>query len=111
MIRAFLASTLVQLLKHYRCAAFSTVSVTVAVWVLPPPVPVMVMVWAPVVARLPTLTVIMDDPEPGAAIGLRLKVTVCWFPCPEADKVTAESKPFRAAGVIVEGQDEPLPTV
>jgi hypothetical protein len=83
----------------------------VAVWVLPPPVPVMVMVWAPVVAWLPTLTVIVDVPEPGAAMELGLKVTVCWFPCPEADKVTAESKPLSAAVVIVEVPDEPRTTV
>lgn len=51
MIRAFLVrASSSELLKHYRCAAFSTVRVTVAVWVFPPPVPVMVMVWAPVVA-------------------------------------------------------------
>jgi len=71
----------------------------------------MVMVWAPVEARLPTLTVIIDEPEPGAAMGFGLNVTVCWFPCPEADKVTAESKPFSAAVVIVDVPDEPLTTV
>lgn len=84
--------------------------VTVAVCVFPPPVPVIVMVWVPTVAFLPTLTVIVDDPEPGAAIELGLKVTVCWFPCPEADKVTAESKPLSAAVVMVEVPDEPLTT-
>lgn len=79
--------------------------------VLPPPVPVIVMVWAPVVARLPTLTVIVDVPEPGAAIELGLKVTVCWLPSPEAVNVTAESNPLSAAVVIVEVPDEPLTTV
>jgi hypothetical protein len=34
------------------------------------------MVWVPVVALLPTLILIVEDPEPGAAIGLGLKVTV-----------------------------------
>jgi hypothetical protein len=63
------------------------------------------------VARLPTLTVIVDDPEPGAAMGFTLKVTVCWLPSPEADKVTAESKPFNAAVVIVDVPDDPLTTV
>src|SRR5277367_4621770 len=68
---------------------FTTVRATVVVCVLPPPVPVMVMVWTPIEARVPTLTVIVDDPEPGAAMGLGLKVTVCWFPSPDADRVTA----------------------
>ena len=56
------------------------------------------------------MTVIVDVPEPGAAIELGLKVTVCWFPSPEADKATAESKPFSAAVVMVEVPDEPLTT-
>lgn len=94
----------------YRNPFLTTVSVTVAVCVLPPPVPVIVMVWAPTVARVPTLTVIVDDPEPGAAMGFGLKVTVCWLPSPEADKVTAESKPFSAAVVIVEVPDLPVTT-
>lgn len=99
-----------ELLKHSHWRYFTTVRVTVAVCVLPPPVPVMVMVWAPTEARVPTLTVIVDVPEPGAPMGFVLKVTVCWFPCPEADKVTAESKPFSAAVVMVEVPDEPLTT-
>src|ERR1700683_991945 len=89
---------------------FTTVSVTVAVCVLPPPVPVIVMVWAPTVARVPTWTVIVDDPEPGAAMGFGLNVTVCWFPSPEADKVTAESKPLSAAVVMGEVPEWPLTT-
>ena len=89
---------------------FTTVSVTVAVCVLPPPVPVIVMVWTPTEARVPTVTVIVDDPDPGAAMGLGLNVTFCWLPSPEADKVTAESKPFSAAVVIVELPDSPLTT-
>jgi hypothetical protein len=71
----------------------------------------MVMVWAPVLARVPTLTVIVDVPEPGAAMGFTLKVTVWLLPSPEADKVTAESKPLSAAVVMVEVPDEPLTTV
>ena len=71
----------------------------------------MVIVCAPVVARFPTLTVIVDVPEPGAAIELGVNVTVCWFPCPEADKVIAESNPLSAAVVIVDVPDEPLTTV
>jgi hypothetical protein len=70
----------------------------------------MVMVWTPAEARVPTVTVMVDDPDPGAAMGLGLNVTLCWFPSPEADKVTAESKPFSAAVVIVEVPDLPLTT-
>lgn len=88
----------------------TTVSVTVAVCVLPPPVPVIVIVWVPTVARDPTVTVMVDDPDPGAAMGLGLNVTFCWFPSPEADRVTAESNPFSAAVVIVELPDWPLTT-
>lgn len=107
-VRASLCSTWC---RGYRVNPFlTTVSVTVAVWVLPPPVPVIVMVCVPTVARVPTLTVIVDDPEPGAAMGFGLKVTVCWLPSPEADNVTAESKPFSAAVVIVEVPDWPLTT-
>jgi hypothetical protein len=68
------------------------------------------MVWTPTVARVPTVIVIVDDPEPGAAMGLGLNVTLCWFPSPEADKVTAEPKPFSAAVVIVEVPDLPRTT-
>ena len=71
----------------------------------------MVMVWAPVLARVPTLTVIVDVPEPGAAMGFVPKVTVWLLPSPEADKVTAESKPLNAAVVIVDVPDEPRTTV
>src|ERR1700691_2113782 len=101
-VRASLYSTLCRGLPNHSLAGLTTVSVTVAVCVLPPPVPVIVMVWAPTVARVPTLTVIVDDPEPGAAMGFGLNVTVCWLPSPEADKVTAESKPFSAAVVMVD---------
>ena len=75
---------------------------TVVVWVTPPPVPVMVMVWSPSLALLPTFTVMVEVPEPGAAMGLGLKVTVCWRPSPEADRVIAELKPPEIVVVIVE---------
>ena len=45
------------------------VRVTVVVCVLPPPTPLTVMVWTPIVALAPTLTVIVEVPEPGAGIG------------------------------------------
>lgn len=74
---------------------------TVVVCVTPPPVPVMVMVWFPVRPFLPTLIVIVDVPDPGAAMEVGLKVTVWALPCPEADKLMAELKPPETAVVIV----------
>ena len=79
-----------------------TFTVTVVVRVTPPPVPVTVMVWVPVLARLPTLTVIVEVPEPGAATELGLKVTLMLLPPPEEDKLIAELKPPEIAVVIVE---------
>ena len=61
---------------HYRM----TPRVTVVVWVIPPPVAVMVIVWFPIAEFLPTLTVIVEVPVPGAAMELGLKVTVCPLP-------------------------------
>jgi len=53
---------------------------TVVVCFLLPPVPLIVMVCFPNVAFAPTVTVIVDAPEPGAAIGFGLKVTFCAVP-------------------------------
>jgi hypothetical protein len=74
----------------------------VVVCVTPPPVPVIVMVWLPVVAVLLALTVIVEVPEPGAAIELGLKDTVKPLPAPEADKLIDELKPPETAVVIVD---------
>jgi len=84
---------------------------TVVVWLTPPPVPLMVIVWFPSADRLPTLTVMVDVPAPGAAIGFGLKVTVWPLPCPVADKVIAELKPPVTVVVIVELPELPLETV
>ena len=46
--------------------------------------------------------VIVDVPEPGAAMDVGLKVTVTPVGWPLADKATAESKPPETAVVIVE---------
>lgn len=73
--------------------------------------PVIVMVWVPVLAFLPTLTVMVDVPEPGAAMELGLKVTLWAPPCPEADKLIAESKPPEIAVVIVDLPELPLATL
>ena len=82
-----------------------------AVCVTPPPLAVMVMVCVPVLARLPTLTVIVDVPEPGAPIELGLKVTVLALPSPEADKVIAELKPPEIAVVMVDVPELPRATL
>jgi len=73
--------------------------------------PVMVIVRAPVRERLPTLTVIVDVPEPGAAIELGLKVTVLPLPCPVADNVIAELKPPEIFVVIVDVPELPRATL
>jgi len=88
-----------------------TSSVTVVVCVTPPPVPVMVIVWFPVLALLPTLTVRVAIPEPGAAMELGLKVTLLALPSPEADKVIAALKPPEIAVVMVDVADLPLATL
>ena len=74
----------------------------VVVRVLPPPVPVMVIVRLPTFAREPTLMVMVEEPEPGAAIELGLKVMVTLLPPPEADKPIAELKLPEIAVVTVE---------
>ena len=66
------------------------------------------MVWLPVLARLPTLTVMVEVPEPGAAIELGLKDTLTLLPAPEADKPIAELKPPEIAVVMVELPELPL---
>lgn len=72
---------------------------------------VMVIVRFPVLAFRPTLTVMVNVPEPGAAMELGLKVTVCALPCPEADRLIAELKPPETAVVIVEVPELPLATL
>lgn len=91
------------LLVRYR----TTVRATVVVCVLPPPVPLIVMVNVLSEAVVPTLTVIVDVPEPGAPMGLGLNVTFCSPPAPVADKVIAELKLPSAAVVIVAVPDAP----
>lgn len=57
------------------------------------------------------MTVMVDVPEPGAAMELGLKVTVCPLPCPEADKLIAELKPPETAVVILDVPELPLATL
>jgi len=87
------------------------VTVTVVVCVTPPPLPVMVIVRFPVLAVRLALTVMVDVPEPGAAIELGLKDTVTPLPPPEADKLIAELKPPEMAVVIVDVPELPLATL
>ena len=55
----------------------------------------------PSAAFAPTVTFIVDEPEPGAATELGVKVTVWALPCPVAEKAIAELKPPETAVVIV----------
>jgi hypothetical protein len=79
-----------------------TVRETVVVWVMPPPVPVTVIVYVFGVTDGPTAMVMVEVPEPGAAMEAGLKVTVTPDGWPEADKATAELKPPVAVLVTVE---------
>lgn len=78
---------------------------------MPPPFAVMVIVRVPVAARLPAVTVMVELPDPGAAMGLELKVAVWELPSPEAERVIAELKPPEMAVVIVAVPDELLAIV
>lgn len=73
--------------------------------------PVTVIVWLPVLAWLFTRTVIVEVPEPGAAIEVGLKLTVTLLPSPEADNATAESNPPEIVVVIVDVPELPRATV
>lgn len=53
----------------------------------------------------------VEEPDPGAAMLLGVKVTVCWPPCPEAVKVIAELNPPAIVVVIVEVPELPRATV
>ena len=61
----------------------------------------------PVRERLPTVTVIVEVPEPGAAMELGLKLTLLPLPSPEADNVIAELKPPEIFVVIVDFPELP----
>lgn len=70
-----------------------------------------VIVRFPSLERELTLIVIVDVPEPGAAMELGLKVTVWVLLCPEADKVIAELNPPEIDVVIVAVPELPLETL
>ena len=56
----------------------------------------------PVAVLEPTLIVIVELPDPGAAIGFGLKLTVVPLGAPEADSVIELLKPPEIALVIVD---------
>lgn len=64
--------------------------------------PVMVMVYVPATVFEFTLRVIVEVPEPGAAMDVGLKATVTPLGCPAADKATAALNPPETAVVIVD---------
>ena len=67
-----------------------------------PPVPVTVIVYVPVAVVEATVKVMVEVPEPGAAMDVGLKLTVTPVGWPVADKAIAESKPPETAVVIVD---------
>jgi hypothetical protein len=79
-----------------------TVSVTVVCCVMPSPEPVTVIGYTPVAVVEPTDMVIVEVPEPGAAMDVELKPTVTPLGWPVADKAIAESNPPETAVVIVD---------
>src|SRR5215467_8565586 len=60
---------------------------------MPPPVAETVIVLEPTLAPGATFTVIVDEPEPGAAIGVGLKLTVTPLGCPVAESAMEELNP------------------
>src|SRR5437868_7049493 len=78
------------------------VSDSVAVCVFPPPLPVMVTVYVPAGVDAPAVIVIVELPDPGAAIELGLKPAVVPVGSPLAPRETAELKPPDTVVLIVE---------
>jgi len=78
---------------------------------VPPPVPVTVIVCDPVAALRFTVIVMVDDPDPGAAIELGLKLTLTREGTPLAESATAELKPPEIVVVILEVPELPRETL
>ena len=74
-----------EIVKFGSCCAV-TVSVTVVFCWMPPLLPVTVIGYVPGGVLDPTVMVIVELPEPGAGIGLGLKLTVVPDGTPEADR-------------------------
>jgi len=86
-------------------------SATVVVCVLPPPVPVMVTLKDPILVPAPTVILIVDVPEPGAAMLAGAKVTLTPGGKPDADRAIAELKLPVTAVVMVEVPEPPQAAV
>src|SRR5271165_7029693 len=69
---------------------------------MPPPLPVTVIGYVPGTVLAPTVMVIVELPEPGAGIGLGLKLTVVPDGTPDVDRLTALLKPPLTVVVIVD---------
>src|SRR5271166_5863852 len=69
---------------------------------MPPLLPVTVIGYVPGGVLDPTVMVIVELPEPGAGIGLGLKLTVVPDGAPEADRLMALLKPPLIVVVIVD---------
>jgi hypothetical protein len=87
-----------------------TVSVTVVCCVMPSPEPVTVIGYTPVAVFEGTTMVIVEVPEPGAAMDVKLKTTATPLGWPLADKAIAESNPPETAAVIVDVPSLPCTT-
>jgi len=79
-----------------------TVNETLVVCVTLPPLPVITIEYVPVVVVAATVKVTRELPEPGAAMGFVPKPTVTPVGWPDADKVTAASKPPETEVVTVD---------
>lgn len=78
---------------------------------MPAPEAVTIMGYVPVAVVLPTVTVMVEEPEPGAGIVLGLKLTVVPAGAPDADKAMELLNPPLTVVVIVEGACDPWATV
>ena len=79
-----------------------TVRVTVAFDWMPPPLPVTTMGYVPAAVLAPTLMLIVALPEPGAGMVDGVKLTVVPDGTPEAERLTALSKPFAMVDAMVD---------
>ena len=96
--------------KFPELPAAMTVSETLVELVKLPEVPVTVIVYLPVAVEEATVMVIVEVPEPGAAIGLVPKPTVTPDGWPVAESVTAPLKAPITVLVIVEDPELPWAT-
>ena len=88
-----------------------TVKLIVAEWVLLPPEPLTTTLYAPALADAPTEIVTVDEPDPGAAIDVGLKVAVAPAGKPAAESATTELKLPDIVVVIVDAPEVPAVTV